>query len=521
MTIPPPTMTLASLLLAAIRRHGKRPAVSCGAMTLSYAELETRSEELACALQLLGVGAGDTVALHLRNCLEYVVADLALLRLGAVKCALNELMAPEEISYCLQHAGVKLLVRHASLPRPGLGEIPVSVTCIVVPDGGTRNPDTELDWGTALERGRRADGIARLATVAEDSVATLSYTGGTTGAPKCVVHQSGRLATNLLAHVVCGDVRSDEVMLLTTPLPHSAGYHMQACLYMGGHVVLDQKFTPERALSLCKTHNVTWTFAVPTMLYRLFDVMQDAGPPPGTLRTVVYGAAPMSEARLRQGLQLFGPVFIQLYGQTECPNYITTLSKDDHLDPALLRSCGRPVPFCDVEIVDAQGAPVEEGQVGEIAAAAPYLFARYHANPEQTGAILVDGRLRTGDLAFRNAAGFLFLVDRAKDMIITGGMNVYSAEVEAAIRLHPDVLDAAVIGVPHPDWGEAVAAAVVSEADMPLREIKTFLSGKLSAYKLPKSVLRLESLPLTPYGKVDKKQLRLLCTDQFVSQLHD
>jgi fatty-acyl-CoA synthase/long-chain acyl-CoA synthetase len=336
----------------------------------------------------------------------------------------------------------------------------------------------------------------------------LSYTGGTTGKPKCVVHTQGRLAINLLAHLSCGEIGPNEVMLLTTPLPHSAGYHMQACLFAGGHVVLAQRFDPVAIPEICNRHQVTWTFAVPTMLYRLIDALSGQTEPLPSLRTIVYGAAPMSQERIEQALDLFGPVFIQLYGQTECPNYITTLGKADHLDPHLLRSCGRPVPFCTVEILGEGDTPAGIGEVGEITASSPYLFVEYLNNPEQTAKTLIGGRLQTGDLAYRDRDGFLFLVDRAKDMIITGGMNVYSVEVETAIRQHEAIEDVAVIGIPDGDWGEAVTAVVVSNTEISSRDLKAFLSNRLSAYKLPKNVRRVSALPLTPYGKIDKKALR-------------
>jgi fatty-acyl-CoA synthase/long-chain acyl-CoA synthetase len=336
----------------------------------------------------------------------------------------------------------------------------------------------------------------------------IGYTGGTTGKPKGVTHIQSGLGLNLLAHVVCGDVRSDEVMALTTPLPHSAGYHLHACLLQGGCAVLARKFDPENFVRIARDFGATWTFAVPTMIYRLLDHLQAAPGGLPNLRTIVYGAAPMSVERLEQGLAAFGPVFIQIYGQTECPNFITTLSKNDHLDPGLLASCGRPVPFLHLEVLSPDGEPAAPGVVGEIVVRSPYNLVGYYQNPSATGEALRDGALHTGDLALRDERGFIFLVDRAKDMIITGGMNVYSVEVERALRAHASIGDAAVIGLPDADWGERVVAVVTSRSPVDASELREALRKQISAYKVPKEIVSIPSMPLTPYGKIDKKQLR-------------
>ena len=244
------------------------------------------------------------------------------------------------------------------------------------------------------------------------------------------------------------------------------------------------------------------------MLYRLFDHLSEDGTVPASLRTIVYGAAPMGRERLEQGLKRFGPIFIQLFGQTECPNFVTTLSKADHLNVDLLPSCGRPVALLDVRIRKPDGRIAGVGEVGEVEVASPYLLLEYYKNPEATADALGDGWLRTGDLGYFDAGRYLFLVDRAKDMIVSGGMNVYSVEVEAALRQHPVILDAAVIGVPDPDWGEGVVAFATTSRPIDEADVRAFVKAMLSAYKVPKRVLFREALPLTKYGKIDKKALR-------------
>ena len=496
-------LTLSDLLSQAMKRYGDGLALIDGDRRFSYRELDARATALAAFLHGQGIGRGDRIALHLRNCAEYVIADLAILKLCAVKVPLNELMSPVELTYCLDHSEARVLISHASLPVAA-GTSALLAIRISVSDTSPTRPGS-ISWKDALCADPTLTAFDRSEP---DDLALIAYTGGTTGHPKGVCHSQHRLAVNILATIICGDIRADEVMLLTTSLPHSAGYHLQGCLVQGGVVVLAERFTPAQFVLLAEAHAVTWTFAVPTMLYRLLDHLGAEGVAPSHLRTIVYGAAPMSRERLEQGLERFGPIFIQLFGQTECPNFVTILSKADHLNPGLLASCGRPVPMLDVRLRRSDGGIAAPGEVGEVEVASPYLLLEYYKNPAATAEALRDGWLRTGDLGYLDAGRYLFLVDRAKDMIVSGGMNVYSVEVEAALRQHPQILDAAVIGVPDPDWGEGVVAFVIVSQPIVEAEVRTFAKTLLGAYKVPKRVLVREALPLTKYGKIDKKALR-------------
>jgi fatty-acyl-CoA synthase len=500
------SMTLSSLLIKAIRRHGDRVALRVGDARMSYRELDELSSRLAAFLAKSGIHRGACVALHLRNGTEYVIADIAILKLGAVKVPLNELVSAAEMAHLLAHSGAEALISHASLPEPEGGCVdvaPYSGLFISVPDAAPARSHA-IPWNAAIAP---AHGAFEPADSGSNDTAMIMYTGGTTGLPKGVRHIQGRLADCLLAHVVCGEVRPDEVMLLTTPLPHSAGFHLQACLFQGGEAVLATRFETAHFLELARRHSITWTFAVPTMLYRLLDTIGTDGEAPVSLRTVIYGAAPMDAERMRHAIKRFGPIFIQLYGQTECPNYITTLTKEDHLDETLLKSCGRAVPFVDFA-VRHEGRDCAAGDVGEVMVRGPYLLSEYYRDAGATRVSLVEGWLHTGDLGYRDTAGYLFLVDRVKDMIISGGMNVYSAEVEAVLRQHPAVDAVAVVGIPHPDWGEIVVAAVVPLQGADAEELRRFAKARLSAYKAPKHVIFVDLLPLTRVGKIDKKALR-------------
>ncbi len=488
--------TSAQLLLASLQRHAGRPAITVARRSWTYAEIDALSDRLAVYLAGLGVGPGVAVAVHLRNSCEYVVSEFAILKLAAIRVPLNEQMGVPELCYCLAHSGAQILITQADLPRANnLEAQPFMIVVGAAPD----QPPNEghAHWSDVLAE---KAAFEPLTADAEDT-AIIAYTGGTTGRPKGVRHTYGRMAWNLFAHINCLEIRAEEVMLLTTPLPHSSGYHMVAAFLQGAHVVIESRFDPQRFFELCRDFGVSWTMMVPTMLYRLLDHPAAGSPDHHSLRTIVYGAAPINRVRLEEGLTKFGKVFLQIYGQTECPNLITTLSKDDHTNPALLASCGRAVPLVELRL-----RPDESG-AGEVEVRSPYLLTEYFNDPVATQEALYEGWLRTGDLA-RLEDGYLFLVDRAKDMIISGGMNVYSTEVESVLREHPSVREAAVVGIPHPDWGEAVTAVVIAAEGSSPEEIRQFAKARLSAYKAPKRVHFIAEMPLTQYGKIDKRRIR-------------
>ena len=488
--------TSAQLLLASLQCHAGRPAITVAGQSWTYSQIDAMSDRLAAYLAGLGVAPGVAVAVHLRNSCEYVVSEFAILKLAAIRVPLNELMGAPELGYCLAHCGAQVLITNADLPHAsGLHTEPF----VIVVGGEPHQPLAagQVHWTDAIAGQTK---FKRQIADAEDT-AIIAYTGGTTGRPKGVRHTYGRMAWNLFAHINCLEIRAEEVMLLTTPLPHSSGYHMVAAFLQGAHVVIEGRFDPERFFALCRDMAITWTMMVPTMLYRLLDNPAAGSADHRSLCTIVYGAAPINRERLEEGLRKFGKVFLQIYGQTECPNLITTLSKDDHTDPGLLASCGQAIPLVELRLTpDDSGA-------GEVEVRSPYLLVEYFRDPVATGEALHDGWLKTGDLA-RLEGGYLFLVDRAKDMIISGGMNVYSTEVEGVLRQHAAVREAAVVGIPHPDWGEAVTAVLIAEDGAQTEEIRQFAKARLSAYKVPKSVLIVSELPLTQYGKIDKRRIR-------------
>ena len=461
-------------------------------------------DALAGGLTKLGIARGDFVALYLKNSAEYVIADLALLKIGAVKVPLNEYQSADDVAYILDDTRASTLVAHQSL-LAGLGSAAAErmalshVVCVAEAEHEAPNL-AHHRWDHLFA----AEPFVAVES-SPDDIAMITYTGGTTGTPKGVVQDQASLGVNLYAHIVAGEIAASDVMLLSTPLPHSAGYHLQACLLQGGQVILQSRFDPAAFHTVVEDRKVTWTFLVPTMIYRLLEHRGTPVRDHSSLRTIVYGAAPMSSVQLHRAIEKFGQCFIQLYGQTECPNYITALTKDDHGNPDLHESCGKAVPF-----VELATTADDQRNLGEVVVRSPYLLSEYFNNPEATRSALKAGWLHTGDIGYINDDGYLFLKDRAKDMIISGGMNVYTSEVEQLMKRHSAVADAAVIGLPHADWGEQVHAVVQVRSDAEVTEnaLIDYCKGKLSRYKVPKTVEFRAMLPLTAYGKVDKKALR-------------
>ena len=497
-------VTLAGILSRAIVRYRTRIALRVGADSWTYGDLDAKSDALAGGLAKLGISRGDFVALYLKNCAEYVIADLALLKIGAVKVPLNEYQSADDVAYILGDTGATTLVAHQSLladlgPAPEKRMALSHIVCVAEPGCEAPNP-AHRRWEDLF-----VDRPFSAVDSSPDDIAMITYTGGTTGTPKGVVQNQASLGLNLYAHIVAGEIAASDVMLLSTPLPHSAGYHLQACLLQGGQIVLESRFDPATFYAIVEERHVTWTFLVPTMIYRLLEHRASPVRDHSSLRTIVYGAAPMSSAQLHRAIEKFGLCFVQLYGQTECPNYITALTKDDHGNPDLHESCGKAVPFVEV----ATTAEDRKG-LGEVVVRSPYLLSEYFKNPESTRMTLKRGWLHTGDIGYINDDGYLFLKDRAKDMIISGGMNVYTSEVEQVMKRHPAVADAAVIGLPHADWGEQVHAVVAIRRGQEVAEnaLIGYCKEKLSKYKVPKTIEFRAALPLTAYGKVDKKALR-------------
>jgi fatty-acyl-CoA synthase len=506
-------LTLNQLFYNSLKHNGDKPAVRFQDQELTYNQLLKAGNRVARALRKHGVGPNVPVALMMSNCLEFVVSDMGLNLAGGTKIPLNDMLGEKEIKYILQDSGAKVAFvgpNFIDIVSRIKEELP-QLESIVAVLGDDQCPEGMISW-SAFQAAESEEDV-RVEVFPQDR-ALIAYTGGTTGLPKGVVHSQENIVINLFSHAIELELRENEKILLMSPLPHSAGMLLHAGILKGALHFIEKGFDPQLVLDRIEQDKVTVTFMVPTMIYRVMDQMENRKYDFLSLQTILYGAAPITESRLKQGLEIFGPVFTQLYGQTEAPNFISRLKKSDHIlsgDKAKrLRSCGQPVAMSQVRIVDENGNEVPALVEGEITAKTPYNMIGYHNQPEKTEETIKGGWLHTGDVGMKDEDGYIYLFDRKKDMIISGGMNVYTTEVENVIQRHPDTAQVAVIGVPHPDWGEAVMAVIVPKLNTtPTAEsVLELCRQELSKYKRPKEIRFVEALPLTPYGKIDKKELR-------------
>jgi long-chain acyl-CoA synthetase len=493
-----------------IRRHAaRRPeavALRQGERELAYGDLDERSNRLAQALLARGVRAGARVAYLDRSSPEVVELLFAASKGGAVLVPLNWRLAAPELAAVLADAQAPVLIAgpdYRELAENALERLSPGPDLVVVGKEYER-------WLAAHEprdpggRGEAGDVIVQM------------YTSGTTGVPKGVLTTHGNLAvTAQTSRRWAFDDRS--VSLTPLPMFHIGGIGWAYCgLWHGATTVLVRDFEPTAVLDILERRRVTNAVLVPTMLQMLTAVPGAADRDYSALRTIAYGAAPITTPVLKASLRTFGCGLLGLYGLTESTGGVVALEPEDH-DPGgprehLLRSAGRPYPWVELRIADPiSGDPLGPHQVGEVWLRGPNVTPGYFNRDAETAAALTnDGWLRTGDGGYVDEHGYLFLTDRIKDMIVTGGENVYPVEVEEALAQHADVAEVAVIGVPHPHWGEAVKALIVTRPGAPAsaEELIAFARARLAGYKLPRSVDFVTELPRTPSGKVLKRELR-------------
>ncbi len=506
--------TLTRVFDGSLTKYRDRTAVVDEERSFTYGELDRRSAALANGLVDEGVRPGDRVGCLMANRVAFATTRLAVIRAGAAFSPLNPSLSFDELGTLVSTARVGTLVcgpDHLATAADLRRRLD-PVDRIVYLGGETADEDVDVvDYETLI--------ASHVGTATPDvradpeDVASVTFTGGTTGDPKGVVHTHRSRVQNLLAHQYELDITGESRLLLTTPLAHGARLSLKAGLLAGATVHVRRSFDASTFAADVREHDVTWTWFVPTMLYRLLEAGVQADDVP-TLETIAYGGAPVSAVRLAEAVDRLGPRLVQFYGQAEVPVLATTLGKKEHAagvrsdDSDALASAGSPCLLADVRIVDDDGTTVPQGDVGEIAARSAYTMSGYFENPEATDATLRDGWVHTGDVGRIDDRGRLHVVDRESNVVISGGMNVYTSDVEAAVERHPDVQRCAVFGVDDPDWGEAVTAAVVrTDDDFGDDDLRTFVADRLAPYERPKAVHFVDELPLTAYGKVDRQAL--------------
>lgn len=490
------------------RRYGERVAVTVGDTQMTYGQLNAEANRLAHGLGACGVKSGDRVMLIATNCLEYPIIASAVAKCGAVLVPLNFRYRPRELAYLVNDAGPKIL----AFSQP-LGEVvlqaeaeflsrPLLVAISGVPPSGVVPLAQLMDGSSTAEPVAHVDASA---------TAMLMYTSGTTGVPKGVLFPHTAYMATYQALIVEGDLAPTDVTLVNLPLFHQAGLNalLLPTLMVGGSVVLTTgSFDPEQVIDSVSRYRVTTTMWVPTMLAALVSVPGVERHDLSSLEKIWYGSAPISPDVLQASLNVFKADFYQWYGQTES-GMVSVLRPEDHKTRS--QCTGREVYNAEIRIVDESGWDTGAGGVGEvICATGLHGMSGYLNNPEATAETIRNGWLYTGDLARVEGDGFFTIVDRRRDMIISGGENIYPKEIENVLSAHPGVREVAVIGIPDDRYGESVCAIVVRSPGAMLegRELIDFCATKVAGFKKPKRVEFVQELPKNAMGKVTKNVLR-------------
>lgn len=505
-------MDLSQHIRRGARYWGQRPAVLHNGRSVTYAALYERSCRLANALLGLGLQSGDRVAIHARNCAQLVEIECALYMAGLTKAALNPRYTAAEVTDVMSDSAPAVLIAGEGFTgytrsTPGFASVRTLVSL-----AGERAG--YVDYEQLLVS---ASPIAPTVAIDPDDVAVLHFSSGSTGKIKAAMQTFGNRQACLRKFLLGADVRighGDRLALLG-PMTHATGMMIQPVLHGGGTLVVFDKYEVEAFLQAVQELRITHVFMVPAMLN-----MALAHPSIGrfdlsSLRSITYGAAPMAPARILQAWERFGPILSQGYGGSETTSGVTRLSIADHAHaiahrPERLASCGRPHVETEVRVVNARGEDVSGDEIGEVVVRGADVFKGYRGAPELTAEVLVDGWFHTSDLARVDDEGFIYLVDRKKDMVISGGFNVYPTEVEAVLYQHPAVFEACVVGVPDAQWGERVTAVVCLKADAQATaaELTAFCRERLADYKSPRTVDFVADLPKNPSGKIARKLVR-------------
>lgn len=504
-------MRITQTLRRAVQTRAHGIATVYGEREQTWAQFEDRVARLAAGLRALGVATGDRVGILALNSDRYLESVYAIAWAGAAANPVNIRMAPAEIAYTLQDSESRVLLVDDTF-APLLPTLRQSVGALehVVFIGDGPLADACLEYEALIAGHERMED----AEVGGEALAGLFYTGGTTGKPKGVMLSHDNIMFNTLNGLPGLDYDASAVYLHAAPMFHLADMSNTHCVtVVGGTHAIIPRFDVDELLAMIARTRTTHTTLVPTMINMLLASGRIADHDTSSLRRMLYGASPMPEAVLLRAMEaLPNTRFTQGYGQTEAAPIISFLPPEWHYAGSpKLTSAGRPAYGVEAAIKDSSGAEVSRGTVGEICARGYNVMQGYWKRPEQTAETLRDGWLHTGDLGYMDDDGFIFVVDRVKDMIITGGENVFSVEVEGALYQHPAIQEAAVIGLPSEQWGETVHAVVVLKAGMQAtaEDIQQHCRDRIAGYKVPHSIhFREEPLPVSGAGKVLKTELR-------------
>jgi acyl-CoA synthetase (AMP-forming)/AMP-acid ligase II len=497
-------ISIAELVDRASRRFSTRVAVIDGDRRLTFAEVGERSSRLANALLALSPTDGSRVAVLMGNRLEFVEVDFAIAKAGKVKAPINPRLADDERRFILSNCGAEIVITE-QLEEERVcalrSDLPDLKHVVVV--------DREASYGELLTR---ASAERPPVKIDPDQPSMILHTSGTTGRPMgATTSQRARIAAtiNMLLDEFSAGERDG--MLHMAPMSHGSGSKLLAYFVRGARNITLPKFDPEMFFEAVASGAATSTFVVPTMIRLLLDALDGRSCDLSNLRNITYGGSPMPASLAEEALAVFGPVLTQVYGSCEAPHPVTVLSKSDHVDRehARFRSAGQPALGVQIRIVDDSRQDVSSGAPGELWIRGANLMTGYWGDIEATRKVFSDGWYRSGDIAQLAEDGYVSIVGRERDMLISGGLNVYPAEVETVLHRHPDISEVAVLGVPDDLWGEAVTAVIVTRKGRHASEedIVRHCKESLADYKKPRRIIFVDTLPKGNTGKVSKQAL--------------
>jgi acyl-CoA synthetase (AMP-forming)/AMP-acid ligase II len=488
------------------RRYPDKRALVDAGRSLTWSQVDERARRLAGFVAGRGLAPGDRVMVLARNCIEWPEISFGLAKAGLIAVPVNIRLAPDEVAHVRDDCGARAVIIHADHLDRFLGELTELPVILTI------GPEYETLLAAAEPTPPQVD-------VTPDDVAVILYTSGTTGRAKGVMHTHRGLLYQAADTNLVTEANRSDVMLATTPFFTAGGMvRTVSWLYLGQTMVIHQRFDPQAVIDEIERSAITFTTFIPTMLHRTLAILED-GPPRdmSSLRRISYGSAPVPPGLARRAMDLLGCDLQQRYGLTECGGQATILTPQDHRDivdgrTSIATSCGHETPMCAIRVIDVDGNDAATGDVGELVIVSPANAVGYWNLPEQTAETFRPDGLRTGDLGYLDADNYLHITGRRTDLIISGGFNVYPAEIERVIAQHPGVDMVAVVGAPDPEWGETPVAVVIPKSDVRDQEalaieLAALCRAELAGYKQPRRFVFWREFPLGPAGKVLKREI--------------